>query len=93
MKRNQPTDAIVLDREDLAYLRRRIEEQRSVHEMVLSVARLCERSTEAEYQELARGVWPGLAVVMDRMSADGDDLVNKVQYWNKQATTATGGSK
>jgi hypothetical protein len=71
----------------LEHIARRVTEHRSLHEMVYAIARLCEPE---EARELAIGVWPGLALLMDRLSAEGDELLSDVLYTQRQLAEKSG---
>jgi hypothetical protein len=64
---------------ELGHIADRIEEHRSVHEMILAMARMCSDGTP-QGQEFSTAVWPGVAVIMDRLSADEDELIGQVRY-------------
>jgi hypothetical protein len=69
-------------------LKRHVAAQQSVHEMVLSVANLCEehhnnlKLDEPPAYYLA-ALWPGLAIIMEHLS-DGDDEMKSQLEWMRE---------
>ena|SRR5688572_21426832 len=69
----------------LEHIARGLDEHRSLHEMLLALAESFKESDEdREWQ--AAALCPGLVVIMDRLSGEGDELIRKVRYVQEQLT-------
>jgi hypothetical protein len=69
----------------------RISNHRSVHEMVHTIACLCEEGDRERWQVAA--MWPGIAFIMDYLSADCDELLSALKHVNDKALDAHAAEK
>jgi hypothetical protein len=69
----------------------RIRDHQSVHELVLALASLCEADENSRVD--TSGVWRGLAVIMERLSADGDEVMSRLASMNSTVLDAHAATK
>lgn len=65
-----------------------LHEHQHVHEMILALADLVEAAEANGLQPDHTALWPGLAVVMKRLSADTDDVAAALSHWQTRALEA-----
>ena len=69
----------------------RIRDHQDVHELVLALARLCEADEDSRVD--TSGVWPGLAVLLERLSSEGDQMMSRLTWMNAKVLEAHAAEK
>lgn len=77
---------------EVEFIERKLRDHRSVHDMFYAVAMMCDGG-DVEGTDVARDICPGLAVVMNRLGVEQDEVREMLRYRAKNRTgVETGGT-